>query len=218
MAKPNEEPTQSSLKDDFSIVTIERSDNGVLTIDVSSLGDTDIDVITTGKGLVRERVKITATDNTTYETTTSIEPKTYKICDILPDGWIVGPISPTTGKPIAIEPTAEALQGYLSWHEGEKHAKHRRDQGHAGARQADFDELRVLFHEVAEKLPCNQVARFNRRGHPPYGKYWLSSEYFKDRQFAHLRLFGFGHDHWDHKDKRAAYVRIIRDEPNLKLG
>ncbi len=52
----------------------------------------------------------------------SVTKKAYNIGDVLPDGWVVGPVSPDTGWPIAIEPAAGALDGYKTWSQGEHHA------------------------------------------------------------------------------------------------
>lgn len=67
--------------------------------------------------------------------TATVTKKAYRIGDVLPDGWAVGPCSPKTGIVMALEPVSGALDGYKTWHKGEAHAAELRSKGHATARQ-----------------------------------------------------------------------------------
>ncbi|HEY8189639.1 MAG TPA: hypothetical protein VIF12_03070, partial [Micavibrio sp.] len=135
------------LKGDFAGVVLRKSENGALTVDLSTLGNADVTVINCVRPLwVKSRVL-------EQDTATAME-KIYSIGDVLPDGWIVGPVSPDTGLVMAIEPAAKAPVGYKTWYEGQDHANALRREGHTLARQPLVDELKALYNQVV-KAGCN---------------------------------------------------------------
>lgn len=148
--------------------------------------------------------------------TASVNKQAYNIGDVLPDGWVVGPMSPTTGKPMAIEPVSGALKGYETWHKGEEHAEALRIQGHTGARQPDFDELNAIYNGVV-KAGRNRNAQFDVSGFKPYSGYWSSTTLPVLRRFARVRFFSESPT-WHSKDDAYAHVRCVRDEPGLTLA
>ena len=87
----------------------------------------------------------------------------YQVGDVLPDGWIVGPVSPRTGQPIAIEPVSGSLDGCQTWHKGEMHALLLRKEGHLRARQPDNGELRAIYNSIVI-ANRNVNAQFNTSG------------------------------------------------------
>ena len=146
-----------------------------------------------------------------------IKKKTYQIGDVLPDGWIVGPVSPTTHKVIAIESPKTAPQEYRRWHAGESHAEKLRTQGHTNARQPNSNELTALYNEIV-KADRNQAAQLNTE--PYIGKYWASdSPQSAGRQpnIAYIQRLDSGVRAEEFKDDVIARVRCIRDEPELQL-
>lgn len=211
-----------SLRGEFKGISLSRSETGALTVDVSSLSDVDVTVIKNGNGRV---VKFSAAEEQTNAQgnnerviNASVDKRAYNIGDVLPDGWVVGPVSPTTGKPIAIEPVAGALDGYKTWHEGKDHAKTLRGQGHASARQPDADELNALYNGVV-KAGRNRNAQFNTSGSIPFfGKYWSSTPHRSISDSARLQYFGDGVRNWHFKDSARARVRCVRDEPAIALA
>lgn len=221
--KKAEEKTvfRRSLSGYFKGITLSRSEDG-LTIDVSSLNGVDVTVITNGNGRVVKYSLAEEQTNAVGVISSSINTQAYNIGDVLPDGWIVGPISPTTSKPIAIEPVAGALEGYQTWYKGEDHAKGLHDQGHADARQPDADELNALYNGVV-KAGRNQNAQldttaFDTSGSNPYGNYWSSTPDQDNPHTAWMQYFDDGSRYLYFKVRAKARVRCVRDEPGLTLA
>jgi hypothetical protein len=141
----------------------------------------------------------------------------YEIGDVLPDGWVVGPVSSDTGKPIAIEPASTALDGYKTWHQGEEHAARLRGQGNANARQPSEGELSAIYNDVM-KAGRNGNAKLSTSGSNPYGEYWASTTHPDLRDGARVQSFGDGLRRWNYKDDADARVRCVRDEPGLTFA
>lgn len=108
MAKAQEKTVTRRLKGEFKGISLSRSENGALTVDVSSLNGVDVRVITTSGRVVKQTPAEEQT-NTPGVINASVDKRAYNIGDVLQDGWVVGPVSPTTGKPIAIENPYRAL-------------------------------------------------------------------------------------------------------------
>lgn len=147
----------------------------------------------------------------------TVTKQAYNIGDVLPDGWIVGPVSPDTGIVMSIEPVAGALDGYKTWHQGEKRAAELRGKGNANARQPSDNELNALYNDVV-KAGRNSNAQFNTSDSSPYGGYWASTTHPDDRDdVARVQYFDDGGRSWVYKDGAGARVRCVRDEPKLSL-
>jgi hypothetical protein len=220
MAKAQENIAQRSLRGAFEGITLQRSETGALTVDVSALNGVNVTVITNGNGRVMKLTPVEEQANAQGHDegviNASVDKRAYNVGDVLPDGWIVGPVSPTTSKPIAIEPVAGALEGYQTWYKGEDHAKELRGQGHAGARQPDADELSALYNGVV-KAGRNQNARFNTSGSVPYGGYWSSTPHRYVPGFARMQYFDAGYRFWHFKGGASAQVRLVKDLENITL-
>ncbi len=151
----------------------------------------------------------------------SVDKRAYNIGDVLPDGWVVGPCSPKTGIVMALEPVAGALDGYKTWHEGEKHATALCSQGHANARQPcaddDNDELNVIYNEVV-KAGRNGNAKLNTSGSDLEDKYWSGTTVPGNPRHARVRYLDDGFSLANYTDAAHARVRCVRDEPGLKLA
>lgn len=204
-------PATRQLKGDFQGITLERSATGALSIDVSALNGVDVTIVTNGDGRIVKQAPVEEAANI------SVYKRAYKIGAVLPDGWIVGPVSPTTGKPIAIEPVAGALEGLQTWYRGEDHAKELRGQGHAGARQPDTAELNALFRGFT-KATSNQHAQFDTSGSNRYGMYWSSAPDRRGPDSARVQCFNGNSKPWPLKSYASARVRCVRDEPRIKLA
>ena len=138
----------------------------------------------------------------------------YQVGDVLPDGWIVGPVCPVTGKSIAIEPVSGSLEGLQAWHEGEVHALLLREEDHMRARQPDNGELRAIYNSIVI-ANRNINTQFNTSRSGSY--YWsgTSSPHYSGAD-ARIQYFGEGgNSYWDFKKFSAARVRFVRDEPDL---
>ena len=137
----------------------------------------------------------------------------YNIGDVLPDGWIVGPVSRDTGIVMSIEPVGGALDGYRTWHQGEDHAAVLRHKGNANARQPSDNELNALYNDVVK---AGRIGNTDPFGETIYGvRYWSSTSFRYDPGFAQIQYFGGGGRCWSSKDGADARVRCVRDEPRL---
>jgi len=201
-----------SLRGDFKGVSISRSADGVLTVDVSDLGDVDVTVVTSGHGQITKHAPVEEQDN--LQTVTK---EAYNIGDVLPDGWVVMGLSKDTGMPFSCEPAESALDGYQTWHTGEGHAVKLRDAGNQNARQPSDKELNTIWEDVV-KAGRNDNAKLNTNGSAPYGKYWSSTPDPTNSDGARVQYLGDGSRYWVYKVYRNARVRVVRDEPSLKLA
>lgn len=147
----------------------------------------------------------------------SVDKRAYNIGDVLPDGWVVGPVSPDTGKTIAIEPVAGALDGCQTWHQGEKRAAELRGKGHANAHQPSGSELSAIYNDVVQ-AGRNSNAKFNTSGSFPFSKYWSSTTHPDHWVYARVQYFNDGCRNWNVKGGASARVRCVRDEPGLTLA
>jgi len=135
----------------------------------------------TGRGKMSTRLVRAELLHTTDETTGTVTKQAYNIGDVLPDGWVVGPVSPETGIVMAIEPAENALDGYQTWYAGEDHAvKLLHDQGHANARQPTDTELNTIYNEVVEagrndNTEFDNTSDSNLYGAYRSGMYWSST-------------------------------------------
>lgn len=146
----------------------------------------------------------------------TVTKQAYNIGDVLPDGWIVGPVG-DMGIVMSIEPVSGALDGYKTWHQGEKHAAELRGQGNANARQPSANELNALYNNVV-KAGHNGNAQFNTGSSHPYGLYWSSTPSPDYRDDARIQYLGVGNRYWHYKGNVSARVRCVRDEPGLTLA
>ena len=160
----------------------------------------------------------TAEQNNVLETTqSSVDTKAYSIGDALPDGWVVGGISPTTGAIFSVEPVTSALDGYQTWYIGEDRAKTLLAEGHENARQPDMAEWYAL-HDNIVKADRNQEARIDTRNDPS-GQYWSSETHPKNSCYARLQYFdNGGAQGLSVKGSTICYIRCVRDEPGLTLA
>jgi hypothetical protein len=142
----------------------------------------------------------------------SIE-KNYHIGDVLPDGWIVGPVSPDTGKPMGVEPLEGSLEGYKTWDEGEKHAAELRNQGHANARLPSAGELSALYNDVVKAEHDDNAKLLNDQ----HGVYWSSTTNPDNPDGAWVQYFSNSFTSWYYKDDQIARTRCVRDEPDIRL-
>ena len=231
MAKAaTQEATERRLKGDFKGVTLIRAENGDLTVkisdlsgsqitfDVADLNGVDATIIASGGAKIVKQVRVEKQDNVLETTQSSVDAKAYSIGDTLPDGWVVGGTSPTTGKIFSVEPVAGALDRYQTWHTGEDRAKTLLAEGHENARQPDMAELNVLYNDVV-RADRNQNAQLNTRGSSPFGIYWSSEAHPANPDIARVQYFGDGCCRGaSYKDNAIARVRCVRDEPGLTLA
>ncbi len=204
--------TTRSLRGDFKGVSISRTADGTLTVDVSDLGDVDVTVVTSGHGQITKHAPVEEQDNVH-----TVTKEAYNIGDVLPDGWVVMGLSKDTGMPFSCEPEEGVLDGYQAWHTGEDHAVKLRDAGNQNARQPTDKELNTIWEDVV-KAGRNDNAKLNTNGSRPYGKYWSSTPDPNNSDDARIQYLGDGSRLWDYKDGRHARVRVVRDEPGLKLA
>lgn len=145
-----------------------------------------------------------------------VTKQAYKVDDVLPDGWVVGPRSPETGIVMHLEPVSGALDGYRTWNQGEEHAAALRGQGHANARQPSDSELKAIYKAVV-KAGRNGNAKLNTSGSTPYGSYWTRTT-TRDGG-AWIQYFDSGDRHLASKGTACAHVLCVRDEqPGLTLA
>lgn len=253
----NKDTRELSLGDEFTGVTLRKSDTGSLTVDLSAFNGVDVTIITDSTvqpnpeplhaprwifaagvlafaagcaipGSVPPRDQRTPMDdmndtkgNEPDVIYTSLDKRAYRIGDVLPDGWVVGPRSPKTGIVMSLEPVSGALDGYKTWYQGEDHAKELREQGHANARQPSADnnndELNAIYNEVV-KAGRNDNARLNTFDFHPFGKYWSGTTGPVFRGLARIQSLGSGLRFVLYKDDAFARVRCVRDEPGLTLA
>ena len=145
------------------------------------------------------------------------EEKSYNVGDSLPDGWIVGPISPDTGKPVALEPVSSAIEGFRTWHQGEEHARFLLSEGNTGARQPSEEELSAIYNKII-KAGRNHNAKLKVRDTPLCGSFWSGTTCEDEQLAAQAQDLVKGIRYWIYKGRPDAYVRCIRDEPGLKLA
>jgi len=191
----NNKTKEIALGDDFGDVAV--SVNGVR-----------VEIRTDGS------VKFNPVANDEQRTAGGKAPKTG---DLLPDGWIVGPVSPDTGEPIAIEPVSGALEGFKTWYQGESYAAELRGKGNANARQPSDSELNAIFNDVM-KAGRNGNARLDTSDSSPYGIYWSGTTLPDYRDLAHFHFLGDGNRGAGCKAVACARVRCVRDEPGLTLA
>lgn len=201
-----------SLHGDFQGVKVERSADGALTFDVSSLGDVDVTVKASCGSRIMRLVPVEEQDNTQ-----TVTKEAYNIGDVLPDGWVVMGLSKDTGMPFSCEPEEGALDGYQTWYTGEEHAVKLRDAGNQNARQPTDKELNTIWEDVV-KAGRNDNAKLNTNGSTPYGSYWSSTPDPRHSDGARVQYLDDGYRNWHYKDHRSARVRVVRDEPGLKLA
>lgn len=203
---------QRSLRDDFKGITVKRDEDGALTFDVSSLGDVDVTVIASFGSRIMKRASVAEQDNTQ-----TVTKEAYNIGDVLPDGWVVMGLSKDTGMPFSCEPEEGALDGYQTWYTGEDHAVKLRDAGNQNARQPTDEELNTIWKDVV-KAGRNDNAKLNTDGSRPHGRYWSSTSDPHDSDFARIQYLGAGPRDCHDKAGWDARVRVVRDEPGLKLA
>lgn len=141
----------------------------------------------------------------------------YHIGDVLPDGWVVGGVSPDTHKPFSIEPISGALEGYQTWYKGEDHAKTLQEQGNLNARQPTADELNVIYNDVVQATH-NDNAKLNVGCSAPYSEYWSSMTHPGGPDTARVQYLEDGYRGWHYKAGADARARCVRDEPGLTLA
>ena len=158
------------------------------------------------------------------------EKTAYNVGDVLPDGWIVGPVSRTTGNPIAIEPIESALKGHQTWEGACKHVEELSKQGHLNVRNADYEELTSIFNVMVKHgrnkdtaFETSELAPDGSKGYP-WAAYWSSPDKNDLSSFARAVFFdrGLKQERWSYPDSmmldvssRTAQVRCVRDEPDL---
>lgn len=155
------------------------------------------------------------------------EKRAFRIGDVLPDGWTVGPISPDTGIVMAIEPEDSALPDDREWHEGKIHALELRFDGkNLNARVPTELEATAIFNQVVKAGLNRNSQLVDKRerqvspGNTQYANpnYWTSgtgkSGY---RNFAMRIDMSNGSADTCPKTKSAGRVRCVRDEPGIEL-
>lgn len=230
----NKESRELSLGDDFGPAVV--SVNGItLMIDADGRptlkASGDATIITNGNITAYSTDgNVTAYTNGTVQlkapapeqtngTNATVTKQAYNIGDVLPDGWIVGPVSPDTDIVMSIEPVSGALDDYKTWHQGEKRAAELCGKGNANARQPSDNELNALYNDVV-KAGRNNNAQFNTSGsvpYGPYGAYWSSTTGPSSRVIARVQYLDDGNRVWDYKNNVAACVRCVRDESGITL-
>ena len=198
-----------SLRGEFKGVSISRSADGALTVDVS---DVDVTVVTSGHGQITKHAPVEEQDNAH-----TVTKEAYNIGDILLDGWVVMGLSKDTGVPFSCEPEEGALDGYQTWDTGEERAVKLRDAGNQNARQPSDKELTTIWEDVV-KAGRNDNSKLNTNGSEPYGSYWSSTPNPFHSGSARIQYLDDGYRNWFSKDYRSARVRVVRDEPCLKLA
>jgi|MDSW01.2.fsa_nt_gb hypothetical protein len=179
-------------------------DSKTLTIDVADLKDANVHMITGGNAVTIEPGHSVSKDFQSGQENvieTSVTDETYYIGDVLPEGWgkhtgwIVGPVSPTSGETMLIAPPSKRSQNYQTWKKGERDAKNLLREGFENARQPDTEELFAIFSGVVkEKL--NKHAKIVKRDDPQthaYARYWSSSSMSTDENQAEVQhMDGYG--------------------------
>ncbi len=220
MAAVQEKIDTMSLKGAFQGITLSRYETGDLVVDVSFFNGLRSQLLITASGEVVKQMPAEEQNSKVTEETGaidgSVDKQAYSIGDVLPNGWVAGPVSPTTGKPMAIEPVSGALEGYQTWYKGEEHAKTLRGQGYASARQPDENELNVLYNEVV-KAGHNQNAQFNTSCFVSYGQYWSSKTKPYNPKSARTQYFDNGDEYGGFKGEASALVRCVSDAPDITL-
>ncbi|MFP4386030.1 MAG: hypothetical protein ACLFRA_02340 [Alphaproteobacteria bacterium] len=141
-----------------------------------------------------------------------INGRSYDIGSVLPDGWILGPLSPTTGRHLKIEPPDENINGDITWDEGEFRA-HKIEKG---ARHPTLAELKAIYKHIVrggqDENTMLATGIFTSR------QYWTSTPYNNAHPGIAMTL------HVDHgatychlKHNKSATSRLVRDgyEPLL---
>lgn len=189
-------------------------EEGKIIIDISFLGNNPNIII---KGLQNAAsVEIvdpilTPANNSDNNLIAQINQIAYKIGDILPDGWIVGPPSPTTGKPFAIEPPSIALKESQTWEIGQNHAKILLEQGYKNARQPDTDELKAIQRHIV-MTKQNHNSQLDEKAY-----YWSSEQdkmIYTRAQIVNMDgsvLTTFK------QDKKNIHAITIRDQDDITL-
>jgi len=147
----------------------------------------------------------------------TVTKEVYNIGDILPDGWILMGVSPDREVPFSCEPSATASNAYETWYSGNRRADDLRSKGHMTARLPSIYELKVIWEKVV-KAGRNENANFDTH-EGLFGGYWSNSPMQNDRQ-GRICTLGLktGKIHWDLRESKLSRVRLVRDEPGLKLG
>ncbi len=167
----------------------------------------------------------------------SIHEGVFRIGELLPDGWIVGPASPRTGIVMLIESPSTVIKlaykwhrklsdEYFSWLLGEKHAEELRQQGHANARQPSVRELYAIYNDVViagrnshAQYSTGRGSRVYIRGDYSWGKYWSGELERGGERAIHMNFGASAQQASDSKDDHLrAYVRCVRDAPGIRLG
>jgi len=231
LASGKKESREVSLGDDFGPATVKINDmtlvidaDGKPTLKTSG----DATIITNGNITAYSTDgNVTAYINGTVQLKASAPEQTNglaaavtkqacNIGDVLPDGWVVGPVSPDTGFVMSIEPAAGALYGYKTWYQGQARAAELRGQGNANARQPSRNELNALYNNIV-KAEHNGNAKFGESVFGPFGEFWSSTTLLFTQGGARIQFFDNGARDWHYKDLATARVRCVRDEPKLSL-
>ncbi len=205
----------------FAGLVARDSEAGVLKVTVPDFTGVNAIIITNENNGTVWRIPVEEQGDELDIFNASVNGHAYNIGAVLPDGWVVGPVSPTTGKLISIEPVSGALKGYQTWYAGEEHAKKLCDKGHRNARQPRTAELNVLCEEF-KRADCNKNAQFDFSSDAR--RYWSSELCWlpgEERVVTAHTLY-FGHDSvvpfHAAVDKACGRSRCIRDEPGLSLA
>ena len=201
---------------DVTGVTVSRSEMGAVTLDLSAL-NVGVEILTNDDVRIVEQNP--ANNNKLGVIKTSVDKKVYNIGDVLPDGWIVGPISPTTGNPIAIEPKSGALDGNQTLQAGKDHAKKlRKQRGNETACLPDRDTLHEIYNEIVV-AGHNGEAEFDIEDGEWPDKYWSSTPHPTVSGRVGVHYFSNGIENWFYTgDSKDARVRCIRDAPEISLA
>jgi len=222
MARTEKRGRILSLGGDFAGVTLTRS-KGALTIDISALMGVDVTVINGDNARLVALAPLPSAPEPTRKPSVikaPVKQRAYNIGDVLPDGWVLGPISPDTGIHISIEPESRRLKNgrrdYWTWYQGEDHAVYRRKEGHRNARQPSDAEWVEIRTQIA-RTGLNGNARLKTDG---FCTYWASTPERGVGGGARRQYLGDTNGDgrsWANKYDPSAGVCIVRDEPGITL-
>jgi hypothetical protein len=211
---PADKLHELALKDHFEGVVLKKSPFGKIIIDISQLSEVDLTIITNGAVRLRpppinvnliELGLVPGSDDVT--SSSRVDSRAYKIGDVLPDGWVVGPVSPKTRKVMSIEPVREAVVGTQVHYKGVSQAVALLEEGHLNARLPSMSELRIIYKKIVK-------AELDHNSQLGLVQYWSSE---KD-EYDSLLAFDFkkAKEIWK-SDQAFAHIRCVRDEPGITL-
>jgi hypothetical protein len=199
---------------DFAGVAFHQMKDGSVIIDASVLGAVNVSLLTQDDPIdksvlqVQNNVASSSCNRSGSDRGFKLDGKTYQIGDVLPDGWILGPVSPSTNSHLAIEPVKE-LDTCVTWPQAEAFVNKYRSSGMERARLPDRKELKAIFRElVIKERNVNAMLGVCEVGGSSH--YWANRQ--SDGQGEWAQDMGTGRQDWFYIDRPdAVCARVVRD-------